>query len=86
MSYASSGLQMISGSIGGSGARLWRYVSADAHGAVDATDYFSDAKDRGMKANDIVFVVDTNSATCTVHYVSAIDSDGNGTLAAATLA
>lgn len=65
---------------------LWVYVSADAHTDVDATDYFSDGSYRGMKVNDIVFVVDTAGGTCTMHRVSAVTAGGAATVAAATLA
>ncbi len=69
----------------GSAPTLWQYSSTDAHTAVDATDYFTNAKDLGMRADDIMIVVDTSTPTCTIHHVAAIDSDGNGTITAATL-
>jgi hypothetical protein len=85
MSYATSGLQLLVRAPGGSGKAIWLYTGTDAHTDVDATDYFSDGKDRGMKAGDLVFVVNTGTSG-TMHYVSAIDSDGNATISAATLA
>lgn len=86
MSYTPATLQKVAGGIGASGAAIWRYTSADAHGDVDATDYFSDGRKKGMHVNDIVFVIDTNVGTATMHYVTAIDSDGNATISVATLA
>lgn len=72
-------------SIGGQPA-IWVYKSADAHGTVDGTDYFTNGGDLGMKANDVVIVIDTATPTCTVHTVNAVDADGNATLNPATLA
>jgi hypothetical protein len=81
MSYATAGLKLLVPGFSG-GPNVWYYTSADAHGDVDATDYFSDASDRGMKAEDVVLVVDTNTPTITIHTVTAIDADGNGTIGA----
>lgn len=55
----------------GSGPSIWVYIDADAHTAVDADDYFSDGDTLGMKENDIVFVIDNDTFTCTLHYVRA---------------
>lgn len=84
MSFSASGLRCIVPGIGGSPA-LFIYTTTDAHTDVDATDYFTNMTTYGMKANDVVIVVDTDSSTCTIHMVSAVDSDGNATIAAATL-
>lgn len=81
MSYATAGLKLLVPALSG-GPNVWYYTSADAHGAVDATDYFSDARNRGMKAEDVVLVVDTATPTITIHTVTAIDADGNGTIGA----
>ena len=62
----------------GSAPTLWQYSSTDAHTAVDATDYFTNAKDLGMRADDIMIVVDTNTPTCPNHHGAATDADGNG--------
>lgn len=70
----------------GGGPALWYYKSDDAHTDVDGTDYFTNAKEIGMKDNDIVLVVDEDTGTTTLHHVTTIDADGNGTVSAATLA
>lgn len=70
----------------GSGPALWQYTSADAHGTVDGADYFSDGDALGMKANDTVIVVDSNTPTCTIHRVSSVTAGGAATIGAATLA
>lgn len=73
-------------SIGGKPA-LWVYASTDVHTDVDATDYFTNGKALGMKADDIVIVCKTSATKgATVHTVDAIDADGNATLNAAILA
>lgn len=69
-----------------SGPQVWIYVSADAHGDVDAADYFSNGDDLGLTVNDVMIVVDTNVGTCTIHYVTTVTSGGAATIAAATLA
>lgn len=81
MSYSATGLRCIVPGVGG-GHSVWVYTSADAHGDVDATDYFAAAATYGMKAEDIVFVIDTATPTLTIHTVTAVDSDGNATIGA----
>jgi len=54
----------------GDGPALWVYSNGiDAHAAIDAVGYFSDGDDRGMVLNDIVIVIDTATATITIHRV-----------------
>lgn len=64
----------------GDGPAIWIYKDADVVGDVDATDYFSNATDLGMLVGDVVFVYDTTTPLVTTCWVSAIDSDGNGTV------
>ena len=70
----------------GGGPSVWVYADGDAHGDVDATDYFTNGKKLGMKAGDLVFVQNTTGYTTTLHSVSAVDADGNATISAAVLA
>lgn len=70
----------------GSHSAVWLYKSTDAHTDVDATDYFTNGEALGMKVNDVVIVIDTDAPSCTIHIVSAVDSDGNATISTATLA
>jgi len=86
MAYSASGLRCLVPRVGTSGMAIWSYTSADAHTDVDATDYFASAEDYGMVVNDVIIVVDTATPTCTIHNVASIDSDGNVTITAATLA
>lgn len=79
MSFTASGLKLLVPSLSG-GPNLWVYTSAEAHGAVDAEDFFTNAVDYGIKAEDIMFVIDTNTPTLTIHSVTAVDSDGNATI------
>lgn len=57
-----------------SGGQVWIYISADAAATVAGANYFSNAQQLGMSANDIVFVVDTGTPLLTgwlVHSVAA---------------
>ncbi len=73
--------------MGGSQPSLWVYSSTDVHTDVDATDYFSDGSDIGMKVGDIVLVSKTSATIgTTIHYVSAVTAGGAATVAAAILA
>lgn len=68
MSYASSGLRLITQGVGG-GGRLWYYESADAIATVNTASYISDGYKFGMRVGDTVIVRDTNVPTtslCTV--------------------
>lgn len=80
MSYANTGLRCLIPAVGG-GPAVWCYTSADAHTSVDANGYFSDGADYGLKANDVMIVVDTATPTCTIHNVASAT-----TITAATLA
>lgn len=70
----------------GSGPALWQYVSADAHGTVEGAGYFTDGEALGLKVNDAVIVVDSNTPACTIHRVSTVTAGGAATIGAATLA
>lgn len=39
----------------------WMYFSADAIAAVNTTGYFSDAVAKGVKTDDLIFVLDTTN-------------------------
>lgn len=85
MSYAASGIKMLIPRMG-SGPAVFYYSTTDAHTDVDAAAYFTDGEAYGMKENDIVFVVDTDTDTCTLHHVTEITAAGAATIGAATLA
>lgn len=92
MSFAASGLHCLVPSVGSGAPAIWVYTSTDAHGSVEATDYFAlmgppGANNRGMKVGDVVIVIDsdTGPGNVTIHSVSAVDADGNATINAALL-
>jgi hypothetical protein len=62
MSYSTSGLNLLVGGLTGEAISLWTYKSTDNAAAVDASGYISDAKARGLKVGDIVWVQDTDDA------------------------
>lgn len=84
MSYAASGLKLLVPGMG-AGPALWYYITNDAHTDVDAAGYFSGATDRGLKDNDLVVVVDEDTATTTIHHCTGV-SAGAGSISQATLA
>lgn len=66
---------------------LWIYASTDIHTDVDASDYFSNGSDLGMKVNDVVLVVKTSATIgATAHVVTAVTAGGAATVSAAILA
>ena len=71
MSYNGDNLHLKVPSAPG-GSQIWVYSSADAHGDVDAANWFSDGVTRGMRAEDIVFVIDTATPTLTMHTVLSV--------------
>lgn len=83
MSYAASGLKLLVPGMG-AGPAVWYYITNDAHTDVDASGYFSDATDRGIKDNDIVIVVDEDTGTTTLHHCTGVSS-GAATISVATL-
>lgn len=65
----------------GSAPSLWIYKSIDAHAAVAGAGYFTNGADLGLKVNDVMIVVDTDSATCTMHSVASATTINAATLA-----
>lgn len=68
------------------GPSQWVYVSTDAHTDVDATGYFTNGSDLGMKVNDFVYVNDSDAVSGTMHIVTAVTAGGAATVSVATLA
>ena len=68
----------------GRASALWTYRTDDDNTACVATDYISDAKAKGMLVGDqVLAIIDEDGTPALAHYrLSAIDSDGNGTLVA----
>ena len=84
MAYSNTGLKLQNTGTSG-GPNIYVYTSADIHTDVDATGYFSDGKDFGMKVGDVVFVQVTPAYTTTIHSVSAVSGTA-ATISAAVLA
>lgn len=64
----------------GTAMSVWTYTDGDDDTAINATDYFSDGDDLGMKLGDILFHNDTASPKGSVHYVSAVTVGGAATV------
>lgn len=86
MAFTVANLSQLAQPVASGGPGLWSYHSADVDSDVNATDYFADCEKYGMAVGDIVFVYDTTTPKSSVHYVSAIDADGNVTTAFAAVA
>ncbi len=71
MSYATTNPPVCIVPALGTHAAVWVYKSADAHTAVDASGYFTDGANLGLKANDLMFVLDTSTPTATMHIASS---------------
>lgn len=56
------------------GVRIWQYVSTDAIATVRAAGYITNAKDLGMKVQDLVRVIDTNTPTHTLCVVLSVNA------------
>lgn len=74
-------------SVGSGQPALWVYTSTDIHTDVDASGYFTNGSDLGLRVGDIMFV-SKSSATIgtTVHYVQTVTAGGAATVALAILA
>lgn len=60
--------KLLNQTLGGT-TKLWIYKTTDAHATVDASGYFTDGYDLGMRQDDIVIVIDTNLAIASSHSV-----------------
>lgn len=79
---------MISQRVGATGGALWYYASTDNLAAVNTAGYFSNGYDLGMRAGDIVFVLDTDDYSGGIAVVNAASATSvditDGTALAAT--
>ncbi|MDX1742934.1 MAG: hypothetical protein R3186_04990 [Ruegeria sp.] len=76
MAYSTSNPPVcMSQTIGGT-FNLWVYKSTDAPADVDASGYFTDGWDLGMRAGDVVFVIDTDATPIAgqIHLVTSATS------------
>lgn len=85
MTYATTNPpQLVAQPIGGKS--LWIYASTDVSTDVDASGYFTNGYQLGMKVGDVMFVIETdNSYAQTTHSVTVVNSTtGAATISAAT--
>lgn len=83
MAYSTANLSLINtGGIGGVRQQTWDYESTDAIAVVRVDGYITDARDRGMKKGDIVYVRDTDSSPDATQQttVNAINANGSADL------
>lgn len=74
MAYSTSNPpRLLTGTLDGLGGNIWLYRSTDASTVVDASGYFTNGYNLGMRAGDIVWVIDTDASpvVVTLHFVNA---------------
>lgn len=81
MTYSTDNKPALFGQAIGGVGQIWIYKSADVDSDVNGSDYFSDGDALGMKAGDIVFVIDTTTPKGSFHYVSTVTAGGAATVA-----
>lgn len=69
----------------GDDTTVWVYKSADAVATVVAASYVTNAKDLGMKVNDLVIVVDTATPLISTTRVTAVAASGSTMSAGVTV-
>lgn len=85
MAYVPANLSKVAGGVGG--PNTWYYKGVDVHTDVDAAGFFTDGDARGMKVDDIVYVVKTTATKgATLHTVDSVTAGGAATLNPAILA
>lgn len=57
--------------------KFWFLAGTDAVGTVEGAGYISDAQSLGMKVNDIVFYVKTDTMNLYILIVTAVSSTGS---------
>ncbi len=86
MAYVTAQLNVLVPHVG-DGPGLWHYIGVDVHTDVDATGFFTDGDDKGMRVGDNVLVNDnTTPFGATIHQVTVVTAGGAATIGAALLA
>ncbi len=71
--------RLVAQGIGSSGPNVWHYASADVSTDVDASGYFTNGGELGMKVGDFVIVIETdNSYLQTSHSVTVVSTTAPG--------
>lgn len=80
--YTPENLHCLVPSLNGQTPSQWSYKSTDAATTVDGNGYITDAKEHGLRVDDIVYVYKTDATprTMTTHTVIAINADGSADL------
>lgn len=81
MAYSTSNPPaLVSQRVGASSGAIWILSTTDSKALVLAADYISNGYDLGMKAGDIVFLVNTTDVSANRAVVSSVTADGAATL------
>lgn len=58
MAYVPANLNLLAGSLGGGGGKLWYYAAgADAQATMRVANFFSDGYRRGMRSGDVILAI-----------------------------
>lgn len=77
MAYARASLSLIAGTTYDRDVmRIWAYKSTDAMSTVRGANYIADAKDRGMRPGDVVYVTQTTAGAITAVTPSVVITVG----------
>lgn len=81
MSYSSTNppVRVTHGGLTTGTKSLWIYTSADAHATVEASQYFTNGHELGMKVGDALLSICTTGYLATLHAVSAVTKTNAGT-------
>ena len=89
MAYVTANLVLLVPRMGQDGTAIWAYEGTDIHTSVDASGFFTDGDDKGLRVGDLMFVSKTDATIgTTIHYVqtvTALDVSPFSTIAAAIL-
>jgi hypothetical protein len=79
MAYIPANLSLLVPSFtnGSAEQSVWTYFSTDAATDVDVPGYISDAKAKGIKVNDVIFVTDTDASPVIITAHRAISYSGD---------
>ena len=56
------------------GGRTWHYQSSDSAGTVEASNYFTNAGQLGLKIGDVMFIYDSTNKITSVSHIITVGS------------
>lgn len=84
MAYTSANLNLISVAPLAAAGQAWSHYSADTGAVAQVDGFITDAKNKGLRAGDLVYHRNTGTNITSVHYVVAINANGSADLTDST--